>query len=66
MYLKSNGYKHNDIRPFSLLVNEERKVKILPKTPYGRNSNCYFEILSSGKSERGIYLSPKLFTKLKN
>jgi len=32
---------HNDIRHASVLVNDEGKVKILPKSPFGRITNAY-------------------------
>ncbi len=61
------NFYHSDIRPSSILVNFEGKVKILPKPVFSQSLNSYSEMLLNDKpstSNDGIYLSPKLLENL--
>lgn len=43
-YLKSRNYELSDIRPYNILINEEGKVKVLPRSSFSTGLNCYQEV----------------------
>ena len=59
-YLKDQGSFHGDIKPSSILINYEGKVKLLPKPEFMQNINSYNDLISGQIGPVGCYLSPKL------
>lgn len=63
--LKSRGFSHQDIRPTSILINQENKVKIFPNLSFQKNYNGYMEYLLDAPTEESLYLSPAQLEALK-
>lgn len=56
--LKSRGFQHLDIRPSSILINQENKVKIFPSLAFSKHYNSYMECLLDIPTPESTYLSP--------
>jgi len=60
-YLKLKDRTHQDIRPYSLLLSTDGKIKLLPKPIFSPAMNSYTELLLGIYPDESLYLSPKLF-----
>lgn len=63
-FMASHGLTHGDIRPKSLLLNEEGKVKIIPSpiADGAKGINNYMQALMG--MDKAKYLSPQLLLQL--